>query len=326
MNHIAEHPASGRVVVGIDGSENSERAFDTALRVAQRFQYELKVVTAYTEWGYEYLPPSRIGMVQTQAQHDLDEMVARAKDAEVELSSAAIEGDAAGVLTEESREAALVVVGKRGRSRFAGRFLGSVSASVAAYSQCPSLIVPEKRESGEYLETQFSRLSGSPELSEFGVIPSEELDDATDFTDSVVVGVDLDAHPVEFALHAARHAELRDLTLTLVTAQPFSGSLWIPVSPIYRAEIPDLRKDVAARLAEVAEQVAEHTTAPVQWRFFDASAEDVLSDASRTASAVVVGTRGRGGFAGLLLGSISQAVLNRAVAPVLVVPNKTDGS
>ena len=72
------------------------------------------------------------------------------------------------------------------------------------------------------------------------------------------------------------------------------------------------------------EQVAEKTSAQVHWRFFDASPADALSDATRSADVVVVGTRGRGGFAGLLLGSVSQAVLNRAVTPVLVVPTARD--
>lgn len=322
MNHTSRHSSTGVVVVGVDGSENSERALEIALRVARRFQYGLKVVTAYTESRYKDAAPSMGGVAQQQAQRDLEQVLARTVGVDVEIDSAVIEGDAAGALIDESRNAALVVVGKRGRSRFAGRFLGNVSASVAAYAHCPSLIVPEDRDAGEHLETQFLRLSGTPELSEFEAITSEELVDVTDFTDCVVVGADLDAHPVELALHAAQHAERRKMILTLVTAQPFSGSLWLPASPIYRAEIPDLRKDVAARLADVAERVAQHTTAPVQWRFFDAAPADALADASRTASALVVGTRGRGGFMGLLLGSVSQAVLNRAVAPVLVVPNK----
>lgn len=322
MNHIAKHSAAGLVVVGIDGSENSERAFDTALSVAQKRRYGLKVIAAYTEPGYEYIPDATRGLAEEQAQRDLDEVMSRAKSVNVEVSSATMEGDAAGVLISQSDEVSLVVVGKRGRSRFAGRFLGSVSASVAAHANCPSLVVPEERDPDEHLETQFSKLSGTPELSEFGAVTSAGIDHATDFSGSVVVGVDLDAHPVELAVHAAKYAEERNLHLTLVTGQPFSSSLWIPVSPIYQAEIPDLRKAVAARLAEVAKEVSHQTTAQVQWRFFDGSPADVLSNASRTATALVVGTRGRGGFAGLLLGSVSQAVLNRAVSPVLVIPTK----
>jgi nucleotide-binding universal stress UspA family protein len=71
----------------------------------------------------------------------------------------------------------------------------------------------------------------------------------------------------------------------------------------------------------VAQRVrAEHPELSVHWQFFDGSPAGVLSEASRTASVVAVGTRGHGGFAGLLLGSVSQAVLNRSVSPVLVVP------
>src|SRR5690625_3525763 len=269
MNHINnENPESGLIVVGIDGSHNSKRAFELALSIAQERQGKLKLVGGYIEPGYEYLPEAARGLIQQQAQRVLDNFVTKAEAADIEVQAEAIEGDAAGILTSQSKDAALVVVGKRGRSRFAGRFLGSVSASVAAHAHCASLVVPQKRGSGEHLETQFSRLSGSPELSDFGVISSEELADATDFSGTTVVAVDLDAHPVELSLHAAKHAELNDTSLTLVTAQPFSCSLWLPVSPMYQAEVPDLRRDVAKRLAKVAKEVAEKTTVPVHWRFF----------------------------------------------------------
>lgn len=324
MKHIAEHPASGTVVVGVDGSENSERAFDVAVDVAQKFGYGLRVIAAYTEPGYEYLPENTQGLAQENAQAVINDLVATVDDAKLGISGSTIEGDAAGALIKASENAVLVVVGKRGRSRFAGRFLGSVSASVASHAKCPTLVIPERRHSGEHLETQFARLSGSPELSEFGVLSSEEYGDPTDFDGTVVVGVDLDAYPVELSLHAAKHAELLGKSLTLVTSQPFTGSMWMPVSPIYQAEVPDLRKDVANRLVKIAEQVAKQTSTEVHWRFFDASPADALADASRTADMVVVGTRGRGGFAGLLLGSVSQAVLNRTVTPVLVVPTATD--
>src|SRR5699024_8396952 len=53
---------------------------------------------------------------------------------------------AADSLVRESATARLVVVGKRGRNRFAGRFLGSVSAALAAHGHCPALVIPEKWE------------------------------------------------------------------------------------------------------------------------------------------------------------------------------------
>src|SRR5690625_1047603 len=83
MKHIEEHPASGVVVVGVDGSENSERAFDVALTIAKRFAYELKVIAAYTEPGYEYLPENTQGLAQENAQSVINDLVATAEGSEV---------------------------------------------------------------------------------------------------------------------------------------------------------------------------------------------------------------------------------------------------
>lgn len=319
MEHTTEYSGSAYVVVGVDGSENSERAFEVALGIAQQRQLALRVVTAYTEPGYEYLPENTQGLAQENAQEVMDDIIATAKDVDVAISSAAIEGDAAGAIIRESKNAALVVVGKRGRSRFAGRFLGSVSASVASHAHCPSLVVPGRGKRKELPESDFAGPADKEETA-IGVITSEGVATTADFRDCVVVAVDLDIQPVDLVSTAAQYAEERNLNLVLINAQPFSGSLWMPVSPVYQAEVPDLRKNVADRLARFAEQVQEQTTATVQWRFYDASASDILTEASNTASMIVVGTRGRGGFSGLLLGSVSQAVLNRSVCPVLVIP------
>ena len=319
MEHTTEYSGSAYVVVGVDGSENSERAFEVALGIAQQRQLALRVVTAYTEPGYEYLPENTQGLAQENAQEVMDDIIATAKDVDVAISSAAIEGDAAGAIIRESKNAALVVVGKRGRSRFAGRFLGSVSASVASHAHCPSLVVPGRGKRKELPESDFAGPADKEETA-IGVITSEGVATTADFRDCVVVAVDLDIQPVDLVSTAAQYAEERNLNLVLINAQPFSGSLWMPVSPVYQAEVPDLRKNVADRLARFAEQSQEQTTATIQWRFYDASASDILTEASNTASMIVVGTRGRGGFSGLLLGSVSQAVLNRSVCPVLVIP------
>lgn len=315
---------SGRLVVGIDGSENSQRAFDVALSTAQQHQYDVKLVAAFTELGYEYIPADVYGLARKYAEYVLEGYISQAEQAGVNMTSAAMEGDAAGVLISESDSASLVVVGKRGRSRFAGRFLGSVSASVAAHAKCPSLIVPEKQEVETLPEAQYTEVPGGPSWAEVGAIASDGVDDTADFSGSVVVGIDVHAKPVETALYGARYAKEHGLRLILVTAEPLSRSMWVPVSPAYSAEIPDMRRGVAARLGSVAHEVANESGIPLEWRFYDAHPADVLADASRAADLLVVGTRGRGGFRGLLMGSVSQAVLNRSVSPVLVVPTKAD--
>ena len=121
MDHTQENSGSAFIMVGVDGSDNSERAFEVALGIAQQRQLALRVVTAYTEPGYEYLPENTQGLAQENAQEMMDDLVASAQDVDVAISSTAVEGDAAGVLIRESKNASLIIVGKRGRSRFAGR-------------------------------------------------------------------------------------------------------------------------------------------------------------------------------------------------------------
>src|SRR5699024_12850436 len=100
-----------------------------------------------------------------------------------------------GILTSHSKDAALVVVGKRGRSRFAGRFLGSVSASVAAHAHCARLVVPDRPEPEKLPESEYARLIGGPAWPESGVITSEGVEDATDMSNTDVADVDRRAMP-----------------------------------------------------------------------------------------------------------------------------------
>lgn len=88
--------ASERIVVGVDGSENSKRAFEFALAIAQQYQREIKVVAAFTEPGYEYIPADVYGIARKQAEHLLEQFTARSEGAGVQVTSVASEGDAAG--------------------------------------------------------------------------------------------------------------------------------------------------------------------------------------------------------------------------------------
>src|SRR5699024_5462026 len=164
-------------------------------------------IGGYIEPGYDYLPEPARGLIQQQAQRVLDNFVAKAEAVNIEVSAEAIEGDAAGILTSHSKDDAVVVVGNRGRSRFAGRFLGRVSAAVAAHAHCASLVGPDRPEAEKLPESEYARLVRGPAWAEIGVITSEEVEDATDFSNTVVVGIDPDAKPVDIAMR--RSAERR---------------------------------------------------------------------------------------------------------------------
>jgi nucleotide-binding universal stress UspA family protein len=121
----------GPILVGVDDSEHCARAFDIALLLAQRYECGLRLVATFevpirdAEAGAQAQNIFRTAM-RSEAQQTLDDMVATAEAAGVPVSADAIEGHAAEVLIRESVHARLAVVGKRGRNRFAGRFLGSV--------------------------------------------------------------------------------------------------------------------------------------------------------------------------------------------------------
>ena len=190
-------------------------------------------------------------------------------------------------MIEESRRAELVVVGSRGLGGFAGLLLGSVGAQVAAHAHCPVLVV---------------RPDEQP-------IPVDG---------PVLVGVDGSESSRLAVGLGADEAALRDVPLVLVHVGPADGDRTVPEEieesqAAYQAEAVRLLADASAAVrAEHPDLVVrEH---PVR----AAGAAQGLIEASGAASLLVVGTRGRAGFAGLLLGSVSQAAIQHAHCPVLV--------
>ncbi|RYR88225.1 universal stress protein, partial [Staphylococcus pseudintermedius] len=111
-----------RVLVGVDGSSHSERAFEIALSIAQRRGWPLRLIQPFT---VPYAPDELSMRFGAQLHEDfvratrevLDASVVRAREAGVEVTSRVEEGDAGRVLAEESGDARLAVVGKRGRNR-----------------------------------------------------------------------------------------------------------------------------------------------------------------------------------------------------------------
>lgn len=140
------------IVVGIDGSPESRRALDWALEHAARTRAdEVRCVRAFDPplaWidvGTEYAD-AMVEHATTQATAELDDLVRTVTvPPGVALTHDVVQGQAADVLVEASRDADLLVVGTRGRGGFAGLLLGSVSQRCAERARCPVVIVPVRQ-------------------------------------------------------------------------------------------------------------------------------------------------------------------------------------
>ncbi|HUW02240.1 MAG TPA: universal stress protein [Acidimicrobiales bacterium] len=136
-----------RVVVGVDGSPNSDAALRFAITEARLRGAVLEVVMAWTlpftgsgSWDLTQLPdPEPIA-----ASHErlLETMIADVDTEGLEVRPIVVQDDAASHLSELAEGADLLVVGRRGHGGFVGLLLGSVSQKLAAHAPCPVAFVP----------------------------------------------------------------------------------------------------------------------------------------------------------------------------------------
>jgi nucleotide-binding universal stress UspA family protein len=140
---------SARVVVGIDGSPEAETALRFAADEAAERGLPLRIVCAWEAPAGTYIgeafAPTADGIVE--AEHHADDVLRAALErlaggAAIETEALAVEGSPAQVLIEQSRDAALLVVGSRGRGAAAGLLLGSVSQKLTQHAPCPLAVVP----------------------------------------------------------------------------------------------------------------------------------------------------------------------------------------
>lgn len=141
----------GRIVVGLDSSEESIRALRWALDEARLRKAELQLVHAYPTPELVALPavvtlPSD-DELRVAADEVLDEQLAKVGGSgEVSVTRTVRSGGAASVLCEVAEGAELLVVGARGLGGFRGLLLGSVTHQVVAHAPCPVVVtVPEHR-------------------------------------------------------------------------------------------------------------------------------------------------------------------------------------
>lgn len=284
-----------KILVGYDGSEFAEQALDWAIKEAQASDGELTVVvsTGRPVVADAAITGPFLEQIEDEAEKTARRGVQKAKDAGVPAQGVLERGDVAGVLVNESRSSSLVVLGKRGLHGLRGR-LGSVSAATAAHAECPVIVLPDGWESSQ-----------------------------GDFTGRVVVAVDklgLDSPSVK---RAAEYALAHGKGLSLVTVIPSMTSMPSGSAELDAAVAEQLTEPARKMLQEVEDGVVRQFSGlDTSIHILSGRPSDALVQASRSADIVVMGTRGRGGFRGLLIGSVSQAVLVDALCPVMVVPNR----
>jgi len=306
-------PGLRPVVVGTDGSADSRTALEWAACEAQRRHAKLRVVHAYVPpapyvtFGYSAYE-QELQVPLRQARILLDETADQVGAAHPRLSvdRALVVGGPAGVLVDESHAASVVVVGARGQGGFAGLLGGSVATQLAAHAHSPVVVV---RHGGEDPE----------ETSGTGLPAGVAIPDG-----SVVVGVDGSEQSTTALGFAFELASGRDLPLVAVYA--WRGLPTANLGPVTVWHYnPDDARNEAARL--LAEQLAGWSDTYPDVRVqrlavLSFNPAETLLAIARTATLLVVGTRGRGGFAGLLLGSVSHTLMQHAHVPVAVVhPN-----
>ena len=282
----------GAVVVGVDGSSTSDLALDWAAGEATRRSLPLHIIHAFS-FGY---PKTISGFGHSvddlrQIAHSVSkDATARAQRANPEL---AITWDVSAYgpapsLVQASKTAATVVVGARGLSAAQGVLVGSVSLQVATHAHCPVVVVHDK--------------------------PTPAPDAP------VVVGVDGSAVSTRAIAYAFEQASSRGVGLTVVHAWWLEHVEGTAASAIWTVDWQQFAEEEQVLVSEsLAGSQEKFPDVAVQRHSVRGLPVDALVRQSEDACLVVVGTRGRGGFKGLLLGSVSQGVMHQAHCPVAIV-------
>lgn len=251
------------------------------------------------DWSVETYPEAGVPVVRRswaerrraadEALLDKARVVAAKRRPDVAVTTAAIDGRPVDVLRVQAREASVLVLGSRRLSAFTELLTtGGIAVPVSAHAPCPVAVVrgPEP-------------ITGEPPV--------------------VVVGVDGSAGCERAVGYAFETASLRGAGLRAVHVRPPTASMVAAFGS--EAEV----EEALVRLGETLAGWGE--------KYPDVSVERVtilghrvraLADAAADALCLVVGSRGMGGFRGMLLGSVTNGLIHHAPGPLVIVPQDGD--
>jgi nucleotide-binding universal stress UspA family protein len=142
----------------------------------------------------------------------------------------------------------------------------------------------------------------------------------------ITVGIDGSAHSIralEWAIKEAaiRHAPVTVLTVHAVPMSPWTGNPY--TLPTDADDVQKAQQAAEELTLKVTSQLGAAKPSSVTVRAINGFPAQALIEASRTADLMVVGSRGAGGFARLMIGSVSSQVVHHAHCPVVVVPSES---
>lgn len=283
------------VVVGVDGSPSSLGALDYAAQWAVRHQRSLRVVYALMQ-PYHAAPYGRFLVLESDEDirwaadisaadvwlRELAEEVRREHPKLIGIQAIQVTGHSAAVLIEQSRDAALTVVGCRGIGGFEQLMLGSTSAHLAAHGHGPVIVV-------------------RPPVA---VAPGPEQRHPPKALGPVLAGYDGSPASQAALRFAADEAALRDVPMI--------------VAHVYGGDEPAAKQLLIDAVDPWAD---EYTGRPIELRpvFSQRHPQYALLEASRNAALTVIGARGHSGLTSLFLGSVSRYLAHQAYGPVALI-------
>ena len=283
------------VLVGVDESACSQQAlaWATADAVAKHLPLTVAGVVDLPRIADIPISSELVGSAETAVRRRVEADAARATryfGGAIPVHTRVLTGDPAAELLRLAAGADEVVVGSHGTGRFTRLLIGSVGGRVAEHAPCPAVVVRGgERQDGRIV---------------VGIDSSPHSEPALDFGFAYA-----DAHAVPLvALHAYT------VRAVVYPVMPY------PIPPYPVIEEMNRFRAEALRTAEhsLGRWTEKYPDVEVRVEVTEGPAARELVNSSRSAGLLVVGTRGHGGLAGMLLGSVSHAVLRHAFCPVAI--------
>ncbi len=289
----------GAVVAGLDGSHRDPAVLDWAATEAQQLGAPLHLVhavdlgTPLSAYGELLTSPDIVDKVEQESTRVVTEALATVAEnyPDLAVTSSMPTGSPAGVVIMAAEGARELVVGSARKNRAERIVLGTTSLSVVAHAPCAVVLVPE--------------------------------DVALTGDGRVVVGIDGSQHSRMAFDYAMEHASVIGKQVTTVTSwnvEVVDGVVVTePGSPQWEAVQRRYRTMAEETIADIRDR---HPEVSVDVQVLHGRAAESITGVAEGADLVVIGSRGRGGFRGMLLGSVSQRVLTLATCPVAVLHHR----